>query len=193
VFSLYFFTYFSPFFLLIGLIVLLLAKRPDVVLNKKVSVILFLIGLILSPVVTGHIFYPDSPPPVVTYYLNYLVIYLIIPSLIATQVLSRAFSRKDALGLFVLLLLFEGFAMSYRLPFGFHPPQEPAIKLEISRSTMVFGDLTIYFIAVGVPTLLCHICTRIKNPSLRIVALLAIPISLILVYVEVGYLTGGVI
>ncbi len=192
-FSFYFFAYFSPFFLLIGLIVFLLTKRPDIVLDKKVSITLFLVGLILSPVVTGHLFYPDSPPPGVTYYLNYLIIYLIIPSLIATEILSKVFSRKNVLGLFILLLFFEGFAMLYRLPFGFHPPQEPAIKFEISRNIMIFGDLTVYLITVGIPTLLCYVCTKIENPLLRMITLFIVPVSLISAYIGVRYLTGGVI
>lgn len=192
-FSLYFFVYFSPFFLLISLIVILLIKRPDVVLNKKVSITLFLVGLILTPVVTGDIFYPDIPPPKVTYYLNYLIVYLIIPSLIATQVLSRAFSRNNAPYFFVLLLLFEVFAMLYRLPFGYHPPQEPLIKLEINRNTMILGDLTVYLIAVGIPTLMCYVCTRARNSVLKMIFIFIIPILLISVYIVVRYLTGGVI
>jgi len=192
--SLYFFIDFSPFLLLIALIVFLLIKRPDTILSKKFRNLLFFVGLILVPV-ENLFFYPLAA---VSKYLDYLillndlVVYFIIPSLIATEILSRERSRKNAV-FFILFLLFEVYAFLSNLPFGRHPPSEPAIKLEISRITIILGALVKYLTAVGIPALLCYFCTRTGNALLRILLILVIPVLLILVYNGLWYLTGGVI
>ncbi|AGK62002.1 hypothetical protein Asulf_02039 [Archaeoglobus sulfaticallidus PM70-1] len=191
--TLYFFAYFFPFFIMIILVVFLLIKKPDYILSRRITIVLFFVGLFLAPVVTGHLFYPANPYLGVGSYLNYLIVYLIIPSLIATAILTKENSvRRNASTFFIILLVFESFSLLYKLPFGHHLPKNPAIKLEIARDTMVLGDLLHYSIAVAVPALFCYPYTKTRSAFLRILLILAIPVSLTLAYIGIMYLTGGV-
>ena len=169
-------------------VIFILSKNANTILNSKTVLVLFFLGLLIAPLVSGSLLYPRIWYVSIT---GIFVTYIVIPSLISVSVLDRR--RVSITDYFVFIMLSEIVTMAFRLPHPFQPPREPWIKISITASFLVFSDLLSYLIATFIPLLFCHIHSKTQNQFLRALLILSIPFSLILTYSILTYVTGGML